>query len=250
MEKLIIPSILLTGDLILLSERVLEITRSLIGSNDKISNLHITLSHLYERLVKNQENAGENLFADELDILDKRRCRALIGMRDTIQGMSIVLPNEMSQKASRLGEIINKYCAEACLPGYKAETSMLISLIYEFDLPDNQALLADLHIFTQYESLKGAQIAYDEVSQKRSEAINKRANESESVTQIQEEILPALISLISIIQLYYQLDPAKYGDRYNRMISFITEVNSNARSRQARKHYSEEDQVFSKVPTV
>lgn len=250
MEKLIIPSILLAGDLMLLSERLLEITRSLIGSNDKISNLHINLSQLYERLVKNQEDAGKNLYADELDILDKRRCRALIGMRDTIQGMSIVLPNEMSPKASKLCEIINKYCAEAYLPGYKAETSMLISFIYEFDLPDNLALLADLHILTQYESLKGAQIAYDEVSQKRSEAINKRVNESESESQIQEEILLALTSLISTIQLYYQLDPAKYGDTYNRMISSITEVNSNARSRQVRRQYSEDNKVFNKVPPI
>ena len=243
MEKLIIPSILLVSDLILLSERILEITRPLIGGDDKVSYLHTNLSLIYERLVKNQEDAAKNLFTDELDVLDKRRCRALIELRDAIQGMSVVMPNEMSQKALKLSAIVDKYCADAYQLGYKAETSMLISFIYEFDLPANQALLADLHIIPMFESLKVAQTTYDEVSQKRSEEINKRINETETATQIQEEIIPTLISLSSVIQLYYHLDPAKYGHMYNQMITFIMEVNSSARSRQGRKQHSGENSV-------
>ncbi len=243
MEKLIISSILFVSDLILLSERILEITRPLIRGDDRVSNLHNDLSLIYERLVKNQENAGKNLFTDELEVLDKRRCRALIELRDAIQGMSVAMPNEMSQEASKLFATVDRYCAEAYQLEYKPETSTFISFIYEFDLPANQALLADLHLIPMYESLKAAQTTYDEVSQKRSEEINKRINETESATQIQEEIIPALISLSNIIQLYYHLDPAKYGHMYNQMITFIMEVNSNARARQSRKQHGGENKV-------
>lgn len=241
MEKLIIPPILLVTDLILLSERILEITRPLIGGDDKVTHLHANLTLIYERLVENQNNAGKNLFEEELDVLDKRRCRALIELRDTIQGMSVAMPNQMSAKASVLSAIIDKYCAQANQPGFKVETSTLISFIYEFDLPANQALLTDLHIIPLYQSLKGAQTTYDEMNQQRSEEINKQVDESESTTQIQEEIIPALISLTSIIQLYYHLDPAKYGLMYNQMITYVMEVNSNARSRQGRKQHIGED---------
>jgi hypothetical protein len=235
MEKLIIPSILLVTDLILLSERILEITRPLIGGDDKVTYLHANLTLIYEQLVDNQNYAGKNLFEEELGVLDKRRCRALFELLDVIQGMSVALPNEMSSKASDLIAIIDKYCPEAYQPGFKVETSMLVSFIYEFDLPANQVLLTDLHIIPLYQSLKGAQTTYDEVSQQRSEEINKRVNESESTTQIEEEIISALISLTTMIQFYYHLDPAKYGLMYNQMITFIVEVNSNARSLQSRK---------------
>jgi len=235
MEKLINPSVLLVGDLIVLSERIMEITSPLTGGDEKVTNLHTNLFLIYERLVNCQKNADKSLFTEELTVLDKRRCRALIELRDVIQGMTVAMPNEMSLKASNLSTIIDKYCAEAYQLGYKAETSKLISLIYEFDLPASQALLTDLQIIPLYESLKAAQTAYDEVSQQRSEEISKKINETESITQIQEEIIPALINLTSIIQLYYHLDPAKYGVMYNQMITFIMEVNSNAQSRQTGK---------------
>jgi hypothetical protein len=235
MEKLIIPSILLVTDLVLLSERILEITRPLIGGDDKVTNLHANLTLIYERLVDNQKNAGKNLFEEELGVLDKRRSRALFELRDVVQGMSVALLNEMSSKASDLIAIIDKYCPEAYQPGFKVETSMLISFIYEFDLPAIQALLTDLHIIHLYQSLKGAQTTYDEINQQRSEEIKKRVNESESTTQIQEEIIPALISLTTTIQFYYHLDPAKYGFMFNQMTTFILEVNANARSRQSRR---------------
>jgi hypothetical protein len=207
----------------------------LIGGDDKVTYLHANLTLIYEQLVDNQNYAGKNLFEEELGVLDKRRCRALFELLDVIQGMSVALPNEMSSKASDLIAIIDKYCPEAYQPGFKVETSMLVSFIYEFDLPANQVLLTDLHIIPLYQSLKGAQTTYDEVSQQRSEEINKRVNESESTTQIEEEIISALISLTTMIQFYYHLDPAKYGLMYNQMITFIVEVNSNARSLQSRK---------------
>lgn len=86
-----------------------------------------------------------------------------------------------------------------------------------------------------YESLKIAQADFDQVSQRKSEEINAKANDTEAATQILEEMYPALTNLVAIIQLYDQLEPDKYGTIFNQMVSYITEVNATARARQTRK---------------
>jgi hypothetical protein len=238
MEKLIIPSILFISDVIPLSERILKITQQLTESDVKVKDLHTNVSRIYERLVKNQKNTGKSRLTEELILLDKRRDRALIALRDIIHGMSVSLPDETSTNAAKLYAIIDKYGAQIYKLGYKAETAMLISLFNEFDLAVNQKLLTGLNIGMFYESLKAAQIAFDAVSQQRSEEINVKTNESEAATQILEEMFPALISLVAMIQLYYQLEPAKYGTIYNQLNTYITEVNTTARARKTRKQKS------------
>ena len=238
MEKLIISSILLVSDVIPLSERILKITQPLTETEPKIRDLHNCVSHIYGRLVKNQKNVNKSPLTEELILSDKRRNQALIAVRDVVHGLSVALSDEVSAKAAKLYVIIDKYCSNAYKLGYKAETSVLISLIREFDQEVCQNLLTDLHINFLYESLKSAQAAFDLLSQRKSEEINAKANDTEAATQILEEMYPALTNLVALIQLYNQLEPDKYGPTFNQMISYITEVNSTARARQTRKQKS------------
>ncbi len=235
MEKLIISSILIVSDVIPLSERILKITQPLTENDTKIRDLHYRASQIYERLVKNQKNLHKSPLTEELVRNDIRRNRALIALRDVIHGFSVALIEGLSGSAAKLYLIIDKYCADLYQLGYKAETAMLISLIKEFDQEVNQKLLTDLNLNSLYESLKSAQKDFDLVSQRKSEEKNARANDSESATQILDEMYPALTDLVAIIQLYNQLEPDKYGSVFNQMVIYITEVNATARARQTRK---------------
>lgn len=67
-------------------------------------------------------------------------------------------------------------------------------------------------------------------------------NDSEAATEILHELFPALTSLVAIIQLYYHLDPPKYGVIYNQMVTYITETNTVARQRKSRRLISDESE--------
>ena len=193
------------------------------------------------RLVRNQKNSNKSALTEELVRLDKRRARAFIGLRDILHGMSVSLYEESNAKASRLYTIIDKYGTQLYKLGYQAETAMLISLFADFDQTENRLLLADLGILPFYDSLKAAQEAFNLISEQKAEELTEYKNESEAATEILPELFPALTSLVAIIQLYYHLDPPKYGVIYNQMVTYITETNTVARQRKSRRENSDEN---------
>ena len=239
MEKLIIPSILTVGDVIPLCECILKVTLPLTENDSRIKELHTKLSQINIRLVRNQKNTSKNSLTEELIRLDKRRARAFIGLRDILHGMSVSLYEESNSRASRLYAIIDKYGTQLYKLGYQAETAMLISLFADFDQTENRLVLADLGIIPYYESLKTAQEAFSLVSEQKADEKTDHDNTSEAATDILSELFPALTSLVAIIQLYFHLDPPKYGLIYNQMITYITETNAIARGRKTRKENSD-----------
>jgi len=200
---------------------------------------------VYNRLVKNQKNTSKSRLTEKLILLDMHRGRAFMALRDILHGISISLIEEMGYKAANLYAILDKYGTQAYRLNYKAETAMFISLFAEFDLPVNQKLLADLNIAIYYESLIAAQKEFDVVSGQKLQEKAAYANETEAATQILEELFPALINLVAMIQLNCQLEPVKYGTICNQMVTYvtdlsaITDVSAIARSRQTRKQSSD-----------
>ena len=234
MEKLIIPSILSVSDGISLSERILKILSPLSESDARVKDLSLKVSAVLQRLVKNQKNISTSQFSEKLYLSDYRRDQAFIALRDVLHGLSLALPEDTHSHASALYTVINRYGSMLYALNYKAESAMLTSLFNELDQPENQTHLSSLSILYLHESLKEAHQIFDEISRQRSEEINVHNNESEAATDILHELLPALINLVSLIQLYYHLEPGKYETLFNQMISFITEVNTLARARQTR----------------
>lgn len=234
MEKLIIPSILSVSDVIPLCDRILKITGPLTETDFRIKELHTRLSSVYMRLVKNQKNTSKSSLTEELIRLDKRRARAFIGLRDILHGMSVSLCEESNGKASKLYAILDKYGTQLYKLGYQAETAMLISLFADFDLTENRLMLADLQILPFYESLQAEQRAFNLVSEQKAAETTIQTNDTEAATAILTELFPELTSLLAIIQLYYHLDPPKYGMIYNQLIYYITETNTVARARKTR----------------
>jgi len=237
MEKLIIPSILSVNDVIPLAARILKITQLLADNDIRIRDLHTTVSRIHERLVKNQKNTGKSLLNEELYLLDKRRDKALMSLSSVIRGLSLSILDDTSNKASKLYTLFDKYGISSYKAGFKTEKGILTALFSDFDLPGNQKLLADLNIKPLYESLKGAHEAFETVSCQVLEEINSCASESEAATRILEEMFPALSSLVSMIQLYYQFEPNRYATIYHHLLSCINEVNETARSHQHRGPY-------------
>lgn len=235
MEKLIIPSILMVSDVIPLCERILKVTQPLTESDPKIKDLHIRVTHVYDRLVKNQKNTTKSELTEELIRLDKRRGRAFVAIRDLLHGISISLNEEVALKAAKLYAIIDKFGLQAYRLNYRAETAMLISLFTDFDLEANQKLVSELGLVPFYESLKAAQKEFEMVSEQKSQEKTVHTNESEAATEILEEMFPVLTSLVAMIQLNNEFEPAKYGVIYHQMVTYITDVNVVARARQTRK---------------
>ena len=241
MEKLIIPSILSVSDVIPLCERILKTTQPLTENDNRIKELHTRLTVVYDRLVKNQKNTNKSSLTEELIRLDKRRARAFIGLRDILHGMSVSLCDEYNIKASKLYAIIDKYGTQLYKFGYQAETAMLTSLFADFDLTENRLILTDLNIVPFYESLETAQKDFNSVSDQKASELTDHNTTSEAATDVLEKLFPELTSLVAIVQLYYHLDPPKYGMIYNQMVTYITETNTVARQRKSRRENNDEN---------
>lgn len=235
MEKLIIPSILLVSDVISMSERILKVTQPLTAIDPKFSDLHIKTNSIFNRLVKNQKSTNKSSLTENLILADKDRDCGFICLRDILHGMSVSLLAEASSKAAKLYTIIDKFGTQIYKLGYKAESATLLSLLSEFDRPENQQLLTDLGILAFYNSLKESENAFVSLSQQKSDEKTVQTNESEAATDILPEIFPALTNLVSMLQLYSELEPASYGEIYNQVVTYITEVNTIARARKTRK---------------
>jgi hypothetical protein len=235
MEKLILPSILLVRDVIPLCELILKVTQPLTEFDPKLKDLHQKVSGIYVRLVKNQKNSTKSRLTEELIALDNRRGRAFVALRDIIHGLSVSLIEEMAFKAALLYALIDKYGTQLYRLNYKGETAMLISLFNDFDLATNHKLLTDLQIISYYDSLKTAQKEFERVTEQKSHEKAVYTNESEAALQILEELFPVLTSLVALIQLNNEFEPAKYGSIYHQVVTYITETNQVARARKTRK---------------
>ncbi|HZK93200.1 MAG TPA: DUF6261 family protein [Prolixibacteraceae bacterium] len=243
MEKIIIPSLLSVSDGILMADRILETSQPLTVNDPKLLKRHTTLSSVKTRLLKNQKNSNKSLLTGDLILLDKRRNSALNALKNILYGMSVSLIEDVSKKAAKPFAIIEKYGGKTYNMGYKEETSNLLSLFLDFDLPANNALLADLGILPFYESLKAAQIAFDTVSKQKSDQKAEQANDSEPATDILTELTPAMTNVMAMIELNNQDDPETYGDVYNKLVTYINEINTAARARKTRKQNGNDQDI-------
>jgi hypothetical protein len=235
MEKLIISSILLVSDVIPMSEQILKFTQPLTEIDPKFRDLHNQTKSIFERLVKNMKSSGKSSLTKDVFFANKNRGNDFICFRDIVHGMSVSTMDDISGKAAKLYAVIDKYGAQTYALGYKAESATLLALFTEFDRPENQQLISDLGILAFYNSLKESENAFISVSNQKSDEKTVQTNESEAATDILPEIFPALTNLVSMLQLYSQLEPATYGDIYKQVVTSITEINTVARARKTRK---------------
>lgn len=241
MEKLIIPSILTVSDVINLADNVLKITLPCTELDTKFSNLYARNKQIFDRLVKNQKSTLKSEFTEELSHCDKDRDLDYMCLRDIIGGISYSRIEELAKKAGKLYSIIEKLGTNAYRLGYKAESAILLSLFVEFDKPENQQLLTELSIIHFYNSLKEAQAAFETVSSQKAEEQTLQNSDSEAATIVMVEMIPAFTSLVAMLQLYADLEPAIYGDIFNRVATCITETNTVARARKTRKENQKEE---------
>jgi len=236
MEKLIIPSLLTVSDVISLVDKVLKISLPDTGIDSKFIALYTRNKQIFDRLVKNQKSSLKSEFTELLRQADNDRGADFMSVRDIIGGISMSQLEEPAAKASKLNTTIERVGKNLYSLGYKAESARLLTLFVEFDKPDNQLLLADLGIIQYYNSLKVSQEAFELVSSQKSEEQTLKDNDSEAATLVMGEMIPAFTSLVAMLQLYAELEPATYSEMYNRVVTFISETNTVARARKTRKH--------------
>ena len=247
MAKLIVPSILTVSDVVNLTDNVLKITLPATDSDSKFSNLYMKNKQIFDRLVKNQKSTLKSEFTDDLIQGDKNRDLAFICIRDIIGGISLCLIPEMAEKAIKLNSIIEKIGANIFRLSYKTESALLLTLFVEFDKPENQQLLSDLGILQYYQSLKEAQAAFDSLSAQRSDEKTLQSNGSEAATMVVAEMIPALTSLVDMLQLYAELEGGIYSEMFNRVVTCINETNAVARARKTRKQNKPEEEKAAQV---
>lgn len=218
-----------------MSERILKITQPLTGNDFKFGNLHGQTSLIFERLVKNKKSSLKSSFTVNLLLADKDRDCGYICLRDILHGMSVSLIDDVQVKAVKLYAVIEKYGVQIYSLGYKAESATLLALFTELDKPENQQLLMELGLQIYYNSLKDAEIAFNSISIQKSDEKTIISNESEAATTVLQELLPSLTGLVSMLQLYSQLEPAIYDETFKKVVTYIIEINTVARARKTRK---------------
>lgn len=235
MEKLIIPSILNVNDAISMGEKILNITQPLTANDAKFGNLHIKTSKIFDWLVKNKKSTLKSSFTGDLLFADKDRDSGFICFRDITHGMSVSLIEEIRVKAIKIYAIIEKHGIGIYTLGYKAETASLLALFTELDKPENQQLIKELGIQRYYNSLKDAEMAFNSINVQKSDEKTTIADESEAATVVLQELLPALTSLVAMLQLYSELEPDPWENAFRKVVTYITETNTAARARITRK---------------
>lgn len=230
MEKIIIPSLLVPGNSVFLAENMLRITTPFLDSDPKLQLLHTSLTGIYNRMVENMNNPRKSAFTQTKLEADKQRDRAFLCLRDMLHGASLSLLADMAGQAAPLYAVLENLGLSLYKDGYKKETAILASLFAEFDKDEHQARLTTLGLLPYYTSLKDAETAFKEVSKQRVEEKTTRAAESEPLTEILDEMLPAMTNMEGYMQLYSQLDPDTYANAYNEMVTVISEVNASARA--------------------
>jgi len=243
MEKLIVPSILSVPDVITITDNVLKIASPFISLDPKIGNLSDKCRQILDRLVKNQKSSLKSEYTQELIRLNKRRSRAFLCIRDIIHGISVSLITNDAEKATKLYTILDKLGTSTHRLNYRTETAILMSLFVEFDKPENQQLLADLGIVSYYNSLKETQTEFENTSAQKSGEKAVQSNETEAATTILDEMTPALTSLVAMMQVYAELEPATYGETYNKIVAVISETTSVARARKTRKQTKPDEET-------
>jgi len=243
MEKLLIPSLLTVSDVINLADSVLKITLPIIGKDQKLASLYEKNKLIFDRLVKNQKSTLKSEYTSELVRLDKLRDRGFVALRDILGGISVSLVEESAVKGAKLYSIIEKLGTNIYRLGYKVESAILLSLIVEFDTKENQQYLNDLGLSPYYISLKNAHKAFEEGSALKSEEKTLASGDSEAATMVLEEMIPAFTGLVSMLQLYAELEPAIYGEAFNKVATLIAETNTIARARKTRKQTKPEEEV-------
>lgn len=235
MGKLIIPSILTVNDAISMGEKVLDITQPLTANDSKFGNLHVKTRKIFDRLVKNKKSTLKSSFTGDLLLADKYRGSGFVCFRDITHGMSVSLIEDIQVKAIKIYAIIEKHGVKIYRLGYQSETASLLALFTELDKPENQQLLTDLGLLIYYKSLKDAEIAFNSISVQKSDEKTTISDESEAATIVLQELLPALTSLVAMLQLYSELEPDPWENVYKKVVTYITETNTVARARKTRK---------------
>jgi hypothetical protein len=241
MEKLIIPSILSLTDASVLTEHVLKVIAPLTSGDAKLKRLYDALLPIHERLVKNLKTSLKSEFTELRASLDRTRDLASISFRDVVHALSIVPIPEMSAKAKKLYAPLEKIGPQVYRMSYTAETALLQSLFTELDKPDYQALIADLGLQQNYKILKDSQAAFENASEQKNTEKVVRTNESEAASDIVKELMPALIKLVSLVQLYSETEPETYKAPFDQIVAFVSDINSTARGIQTRKGNSSDE---------
>ena len=229
------------SDGILITERVLDASRSFTTVDPKLLALFTKTKSIFDRIVKNQNYSSKSLLTDDLIGLNKNRNNAFIAVRDITHGMSVSLLPDFSTKAEIINAIVMKHGDKIYAMGYKKKTASLLSLFSELDLPANQTLLTDLGLIVFYNSLKAAQTAFETKNKQKSDEKAVKTTDSEPATDIMVELAPALTDLLALIQIDNQLDHPTYGTVYSQLVTFINDVNTSARARKTRKQNGSSD---------
>lgn len=232
MDKYIVPSLMIAGDTIYLSNNLLRIAQPFVETDGKLKILYDTLSGVNVRMVKNQKFNSKSALTKKKAELDNRRDRGFVCLRDIIHGISVGLIPENAGKALSLYRVLETLGTVSYKFGYKLQTSVLTSLFDEFDKAERQTQLTDLGILPYYDALKAAQAAFAEADQQKLEEKTDKTAAHEPVSVIMNDMVPALTNLVGYMELNAQFEAATYAEAFNEMVTVINEVNATARARQ------------------
>ena len=235
MDKLLITSLYNIGDTTYLAQKVLEYSLSLTSTDVNLKKLHDELQDLYSQILEVLEQSGKSSLTIMLKSEDKLRDQGFICLRDQLCGASLSLVSERAAKAKTLFSILERLGTSLYLRGYKAETNHLESLFQSFDDDEMQTLLTDLGFSVDYQALKTAQSSFLNVQQERYDEQTTNSNTKGPAGTLANQMLPVIEDIVAYVQLFGKLDAANYKASYDLIITVVSEVNEDARTRQTIK---------------
>ena len=243
MEKLILPSLLNSKEILFLTTSLLGIVRPLTEKDEKLSTICQQVDELSHRLSVNLKYSSKSLLTGQLEEFDKDRDLGLICVRDQLSGMAVSLIPERAEAAKKLYIEFERLGTSFYNQGYKVESSLMESLFQAFDEAEAQQAIEALGLLPDYEALKASEAAFVELSSQRLDELTNRKTTSESATSIVKKLVPELEKLVAFVQLYSDLEPDLFLPAWQSMETVCLDVSSRARARHTRhknKHDNEE----------
>ncbi len=243
MEKLIVFSILNTGEVSSLTTGLLATGAPIAQSDNRFRELYSNVEEINDRLTQNLKYSAKSLLTETLSKLDKNRDQGFVCLRDQLQAISISLLPAKAALAKQLYAEFDKLGTSLYRLGYQVQSSLLNALFEAFDKAEAQQQLATLGLIDDYEALKSAENTFLAARKRRVAEQTSRSVENEPATEIAEELLPELSKMVTYVQLYAELEPETYEAAFQEMVTIINEVNRTARSRRTRQENEAGDQM-------
>ncbi len=223
------------------SDRFITIVKvadpELIGVKVFYDNTEVAFIDFSQALLKNDKNVYTEVLVEK----DKKREKKFVALRDYIKICSTSDVLVEKESANILMGIIRKYGWSLQLEGYKNQTALLDSVLYEFSLLENQEHMRIIDCVGRYQKVEDAENSFKETYLAR---LSNPEKDLPTIAETRKPLIDNLDKLLNIISLLQESAPTAVLQTLNEEIDRLNaQTMTEAKAGHTRRLNGDDDDV-------